>query len=66
MRLTCFSMSARISPGVIADSLGWESSQAIRKAPGCTTLAALPTGLSASPTFAIICFVRLTWSSAFF
>ena len=58
MRLTCFSMSARTSPGVIADSLGWAPSYAIGRAPGCSTLAALSTELSASPTFASICFVR--------
>jgi hypothetical protein len=59
-------MSARTSPGVIADSLGWAPSYAIGRAPGCSTLAALSTELSASPTFASICFVRLTWSSASF
>ena len=36
MRLTCFSMSARTSPGVIADSLGWAPSYAIGRAPGCS------------------------------
>ena len=36
MRLTCFSMSARISSGVIADSLGWAPSYAIGRAPGCS------------------------------